>query len=235
MTKRAADAQSDVRASCHSIEWLAEQIADPELPIGGGAMSGVTLAGASAAAELVIGLAARRKANVPHRAEIEDILSRLRTLRPRFLEGTDRDLVALNELLAAQHALKRASSSAEQEDLRAHLRDATLQAARVPIELCLDALSLLRLADQALPFASRFTVSDLGVASALASGAITAAVLTSEINLALLGDAPEAQDLKKRVDDIRREAGFLNAQILRRTRAWITGESPEEDRHDQMA
>ncbi len=209
----------------HSMTGIARQIADPELPVGGGAMAGITLAGAAASAELVIRLAIRRKANVAHRAEIEEILQGIVDLRPRFLAGADEDLDALTRLLAAQRAVKQAATPEERDQARDHLQQVTVQAAEIPIALASSALTLLRLVERALPFATRFTISDLGVAAALANGAISAALLTSDINIALLDESPTAQELRSAADAIRTAAPPLAAMIVERAHARISGTS----------
>ncbi len=208
----------------HSMSWIARQIADPERPVGGGAMAGITLAGAAASAELVVRFAVRRKANAAHRAEIEEILRGIVDLRPRFLAGADEDLDALTRLLAAQRAVKQATTPEERDQARNQLHQVTVQAAEIPIALASGALNLLRLVERALPFATRFTISDLGVAAALANGAISAALLTSDINIALLDESPPtAQELREAASAIRAAAPPLAAMIVERARARISG------------
>lgn len=207
----------------HSVSWIAEQIADPERPAGGGAMAGVTLAGAAASAELVVRFAARRKANAAHRAEIEEILGGIQALRPRFLSGADEDLDALAWLLATQRAVKQAESPSEREQAKERIHQATVHAAAIPIELASSALMLLRLIERALPFATRFTISDLGVAATLANGAISAALLTSDINIALLDGSPTAGELQAMATAIRTEASPLGDRIVGRVRTRIAG------------
>ena len=210
----------------HSMSWIAGQIADPELPVGGGAMAGVTLAGAAASAELVVRVAARRKANAAHLAEIDEILRGIVDLRPRFLAGADEDLEALTQLLATQRAVKQADNPEERDQAREHLYQATVRAAVIPIELASQALTLLRLVERALPFATRFTISDLGVAAALAIGAISATLLTSDINIALLDESPTtAHDLRATAAAIRAEATPLANTIVERARVRIAGTS----------
>lgn len=202
---------------------IAEQIADPDLHVGGGAMTGVTLAGAAASAELVVRFAVRRKANAAHRSEIEEILRGIVELRPRFLAGADEDLDALTHLLAAQQGVKQATNPVERDQATERLHQATVQAAAIPIELASQALTLLRLVERALPFATRFTISDLGVAAALANGAISAALLTSDINIALLGESSTAQEFRAAANAIRAEAPILAESIAEQTRARISG------------
>jgi formiminotetrahydrofolate cyclodeaminase len=219
------DAARRVPLTDQAITWIAEQIADPELPVGGGAMAGITLAGAAASAELVVRFAARRKANAPHRDEIEEILCEIQSLRPRFLTGADQDLDALTSLLTAQRAVKQAGIPAEREEARERLHQATVHAAAIPIELASSALTLLRLIDRALPFATRFTISDLGVAAGLANGAIAAALLTSDINIALLAGSPIAEELREAVTTLRIEGPPLAEVIVERVRGRITGDT----------
>ena len=63
-------------------------------------------------------------------------------------------------------------------------------AAKTPSDICQHCHRLLEIIEKQLPIASRFTVSDLGAAAELAMGAIRGAILTTDVNIALLREEP---------------------------------------------
>lgn len=180
---------------------------------------------AAATAELVATLSLRRRSVAPRRAELERIRDGLRDLQRRFLAAADRDVAVLAELLAAQRAAR--PDSAGGADGATARRRALIAATETPLALARDGLELLRLVRAALPFAARFTVSDLGAAAALAQGAIEAALLMSEVNLALLAAEPEAGPLADAVAAVRQKAAALAGESLRHTRGKLAGRPQE--------
>ena len=200
-----------------SISQIAAQVADPAHHSGGVAIAAVTLAGASGAAELVLTLAARRKANAARRDEIEQTIAGVRELRGRFLDAADRDIEAFQRLMDLQRQQKE-SGQRDQE----RLNQAYLDAAASPLDLAEDGLELMRIARRYLELGTRFTVSDMGAAAALAHGAIDASLMTSETNLALAGESGAPG--RERAERIRQEARPLDDEIQRAVQGRIRGE-----------
>lgn len=211
------------------------QLADPHHHSGGGAAAAITLAAAAACAEMVVSLASRRKSLAPRRAEVEAILGNIRDLLPQFLAAIDRDVAVLDALLDAQRTGRAARTSLELEQALRAEREALLNAARTPLGLAGLALDLLRQVRAALPFATRFTVSDLGAAAELAQGAIESALLMSDVNLVLLGDEPAAVPIRSAVSRTRQDAPAIASEVLHLTRAMIAGALPEEAGHGTPA
>lgn len=210
-----------------SLAQFVERLADPEQFCGGGAVAAMTLAASAATVELVVGLAHRRRALAAKRPEIERILATVRGLRPDLLGAADRDIALLQTLLKAQRAAREASDASPDEQQRATsaVNEALWQAATAPVELAARALDMLYLILQALEFATRFTISDLGAAAALSNGAIEASLLMSEVNLALLGDDERADELRQTIYGIRQEAPDITWDILEQTRGTIAGKA----------
>lgn len=195
------------------------RVADPELFSGGGSVAALSAAGAGAVTHLVARLSARRRANVAAADELASSIDAIEQLVERFYAAADHDLIVLDQLLAAQRALK---GGAPRRDYIAALFDA----ARSPIELAEDGLRLLDEIERQLPYASRFTVSDLGAAAALVAGACAAALLTAEVNLALLRDEADADaalldDARRRADRAGNESVARAAALTERARRAI--------------
>lgn len=206
----------------HSVSWIAAQVADPAHHSGGVVVAAVTLAGAAATAELVFELAARRKRNARRSGEIKEATAELQRLREQFLTAADRDVAVFQHLIEAQReAQERRDSSHGDGEAATRLVAAYLAAADSPLSLAEAALGLMRLVEDHLDLGTRFTVSDLGAAAALAHGAIGAALLTAETNLALAH--PHGDTAGDRARRIRDEAGALDRRIQERVRDRIRG------------
>lgn len=204
---------------------MVEHLADPDRFSGGGVVAGVTLAAATATVQLVARLATRRKSLADRREFLVTQLDELTDLRQRFLDSPDRDLTALAELLDAQREARAASHlSKEAAEQAGALVAAKLQvAAETPLALIDDGLSLLALIEAVLPLATRFTVSDLGAAAAMAAGAIEAAGLMSEVNLSLMTANEDTDRLRRRLDAVLAEAKQRADTIVEQTRVRIAG------------
>lgn len=215
-----SDQSSSTAFADQRVRDVVRQVADPGHNSGGGVVVGLTLAGAAASAELVLQLAAKRKSLASRRAEIVEILESVAAARRSFESAPDRDIAAFEHLVQTQREIKRLPAG-EQEAARERLNSAYLQAAGVPLGLAREALELMRLAERGLPFASRFTASDIGAAAALARGALEAALLTVDANLSYLEDDVVASLLEE-MSAMRAEAVEVAERVLQAAHDAIT-------------
>lgn len=204
---------------------LISQIADPSHNSGGGVAAGLTLAGAAASAELVLKLAARRKSLAASREQIEALLAKVQAHRASFEEAADRDIAAFTELVNAQREAKRLKES-DPERVHARLQHAYVHAAGVPLALAQEALTFMKEVELGFQFASRFTISDLGAAAALARGAIAAALLTVDANLAYVED-DRAAPLRDEAKIIREQASKIADRVIGTSTSVITAKTKE--------
>jgi formiminotetrahydrofolate cyclodeaminase len=205
-----------------SLRDLVGQVADPARHAGGGVIVGMTLAGAAASAELVLRLAVKRKSLASRRDEIAQLLENVASARRTFEGAADEDMAAFEELVAVQRSVKQLPQPDSEEAL-AQLNDAYVRAASVPLSFARHALELMRTAEAGLEFASRFTVSDIGAAAALANGALEAALLTVSANLAYVDDAT-AEATRAEMVHIEEEASAVTVRVLRRATEVISGQ-----------
>ena len=197
------------------------QIADPEVFSGGGSVAALAAAGAGATALLVMRLNLKRRSNAGIRDDIERAIDETEAAIESFHAAADEDIAILGELLLAQRSLKAGGD-------RADYLAALTKAADSPLRMGEQIAALLDAIASQLSITTRFTVSDLGAAAVLAEGACRAALLTAEVNIALLGET-EGVDLEnvKGLDD-RRAA--VRTRVLERSvmvegvaRAMMTG------------
>jgi formiminotetrahydrofolate cyclodeaminase len=208
-----------------TIEEFHDTVADTQVFCGGGSVAAVTAAGAASTALLVMRLNRSRKANAAHVNDIDRAIERTEAIVSEFHALADADIAALAVLLDAQRALRNDGDGA-----RARYLDALLAAARSPVTIGEVGLELLHLIEAETPRAARFTISDLGAAAALLDGACQAAFLTSEVNIALLREASDAdvtaveavndrlQQLSMEIDRRARQIEELTRERIHRTR-----------------
>ncbi len=196
------------------------RIADPDVFCGGGSVAALACAGAAASALLVFRLSHRRRSNAQRRDEISAAIDTTERLIDEFYAAADADIASLQDLLAAQRMAKQTGE-------RAPYYAALERAARAPIHIAEMVGELLDVIVPHLPVASRFTISDLGAAATIAEGAARGALLTAEVNIALLSDDPTsastAADLRRRWDAALARVTTVTAAIERETRAAVAG------------
>ena len=204
---------------------LIAQVADPAHNSGGGVAAGLTLAAAAASAELVMTLASRKKSLEPQRPQIQSLLESIQAHRISFEDAADRDVRAFSQLVSTQRSAReiRDSDPAAAQKL---LQSSYVQAAMTPFEISTEALEFIRDVESGLPFASRFTISDLGAAAALARGAIEAALLTVDANLAYVDD-DAAEPLKQQAVSIHDQAEAIARRVVERARTAIANRPKE--------
>lgn len=188
-------------------------VADPSIFCGGGSVAAVSASGAAALALLVLELGARRRSNAEYREEMERSMERVRELQERLYQAADSDVTALNNLLAAQRAVRKSPD-------RTVYIEALAAAAETPLEIGRLCVELLEIIDAHMQQASRFTMSDFGAGAALAQGAVKAALLTTDVNVVLLeeeaGDAgdPRAEALAQEAKEVLATTDKLAERII---------------------
>lgn len=206
----------------HSVRDVVRQVADPARNSGGGVVVGLTLAGAAASAELVLRLAAKRKSLAARRGEIAALLGEVEAARRSFEDAADQDVAAFNQLVEVQREVKQLPEI-DRDGARDRLTTAYVRASDVPMNLARQALEFMRDAERGLEFASRFTISDIGAAAALARGAIEAALLTVEANLAYVDD-DLVSGRRDEMAALRAEATSIADRVLAVATQTITGQ-----------
>lgn len=171
--------------SQNTVDELNHKVTDPSFFCGGGSVAALTASNAAALTLLVMGLSAGRKANRKRKADIERQIGDVESLQQRLYAAADSDLDVLDELLRTQRHTKKTGD-------RSGYQAALFAAAQSPYRICQLCFELLEIIEAQLTSASRFTVSDLGAAAALAMGAIQGAILTTDVNVALLRDETNA-------------------------------------------
>lgn len=201
-------------------EALTSKIADSTHHSGGGAVAALSASLASALSVMIGSLSAQHRSNKSAREEITTVIDELRELIADLQAGADTDSEVLVELLGAY----RTRSS----DASGYLASLD-RAAKSTLTLGDDILRVLLLTEQLLPYATRFTVSDLGGAAAIAQGALTATLLTVDVNIRLLrdklGESAEVEEMARRLEALESNGREISGRVEAHTRAALAGES----------
>ncbi len=193
--------------------FLGELASGDPTPGGG---SAAAYAGAMAAS--LVAMVARVTLGKKKYAAVADqmqlILSQAENLRLRLEEAVTRDAQAFEGVMAAYRLPK--ESKTEQAERALSIKQATVNAAEVPLQVCRDAVATLALALEAARSGNANAVSDAGSAGAMARASLTAAAMNVRINAAGLDDRErvtawleELQGLESTA--LEHEADFLAA------------------------
>ena len=203
-----------------SLEAFLDQAASASPTPGGGALAAV--GGALAAA--MVGMTARLTLGRPRYEAVQDAVTALADqsddARRALLELAEADAAAYGAVMAAMRLPR--GDEAERAARTAALQEAMVAATRVPAAIAERCAAVLALAETAASVTNRNALGDVATGALLAEGAMRAAAIQAELNLAGIADADfvaaMAQPLASRAaGDPERLAATL-ATVQRRAR-----------------
>jgi glutamate formiminotransferase/formiminotetrahydrofolate cyclodeaminase len=190
-------------------EFADETSRDSAAP-GGGSVAALAGALGASLAAMVANLPHPKSAFADHRDELEDVAVRAQELKQRLLDAIDADTWAFQALMEANKI-----SGPERE--RA-VREATLGAAMVPLEVAESCPEIVELCVRAKELGMEASASDAGVGAGMTRAAALGAAMNVRINLQDMGDDPDAKAMLERADEAvrrtRRAADDIEAEIL---------------------
>lgn len=153
---------------------------------GGGSVSAIVAANASAMISMVANLTLDKKGYDDVQDEVRNILDKMNKNMADIKELTEKDMRAFQSFMEAW----RLPSVTEEERSGKNLamEKAAQNASSVPLELCGACIEILRQAGQLAPIGNKTAISDVGVGAYLAEAALNAAMLSVDINLPMIGD-----------------------------------------------
>jgi glutamate formiminotransferase/formiminotetrahydrofolate cyclodeaminase len=142
-------------------------------------------------------------------------------LRGRLAAAVQGDAAAFDAVLQAMR-LSRATEPEQQARSEA-IRRATVEAARVPLEVALASVEAAELAAEVAEVGNPNAISDAATGVALARAALQGAALNVRVNTRQLGDAPEGRSWEQALADAARrmEAAEARLRAALRSRAGI--------------
>jgi glutamate formiminotransferase/formiminotetrahydrofolate cyclodeaminase len=192
-----------------TLQAFADETSRDSAAPGGGSVA--ALAGALGAA------LAAMVANLPHpksdfegvRGELEEIAVRAQELKQQLLDAIDADTWAFQALMEAG----KVSGTRRREAVR----EATLEAARVPLDVAEACPEIVDLCDRARRLGMAASASDAGVGAGMARAAALGAAMNVRINLQGMADDAVAAGLLERADAAveaaRRRASEVEAAV----------------------
>ena len=185
-------------------EFADETSRDSAAP-GGGSVSALAGALGASLAAMVANLAHPKGAYAKNRDELEAIAVEGQRIKQELLDAIDEDTWAFEKLMAANRL--------SGEEREAALREATLDAARVPLGVAEAGPRIAELCGRVAEIGMAASLSDAGVGAAMARAAATGAAMNVRINLKEMADDPEAAGLLDRADAAVRTTGEIASKV----------------------
>lgn len=178
---------------------------------GGGSASAYSGAAGAALVEMVAKLTVGKKGYKDVEEQMEAVLERIGVLRNDLTEAIQRDAEAFNAVLNAYMKPKRTREQEKERQQAIH--EATLEAARVPLEVAAKSVEVLDLAAQVISTGNLNAISDGATGAVLAQAALTGAGYNVRINVNSLKDGKDGKPLLDELDALERRASSIEAGI----------------------
>jgi methenyltetrahydrofolate cyclohydrolase len=185
-------------------EYL-DDLASAEPTPGGGSTAALSGAMGAALVCMVARLTLGKAEYAAVQAEIEEIVQKAEVLRARFQVLMSEDVEAYGRLSGC---LKMPKATSEEKASRTRaIQAALVDAALVPLEMAERAVELMRYCQRIAEIGNKNVLSDIAVASTLASSAASGASWMVRVNIDGLKDQARAEELNDQLN------GALNAVI----------------------
>lgn len=188
-----------------------EELSSANPTPGGGSVAALSAAIAAGLGLMVGAIGLKKREDKP----IAQLVTRLNPLREDFLDFVGRDEEAFSAVMDAYHLPK--EDKTRPEAIQGALRGA----AEVPLQVAEGCVQLLELLVELAPLGTRQSVSDVGVAALLGKGALEAALLNVEINLAYIKNEQAIARIASRKDELSVKGAKLAKRALARVQACL--------------
>jgi len=172
---------------------------------GGGSVAALAGALGAALAAMVANLAHPKSAFAKVQGELEEVAIQAQALKQRMLDAIDADTWSFQALMEANKI-----TGPEKEKV---VREATLGAARVPLEVAESCPEIVELCARAKKLGMSASASDAGVGAGMARAAALGAAMNVRINLQDMADDPDAKTMLERADEAVRQTRQQAAEV----------------------
>ncbi|PLX41759.1 MAG: formimidoyltetrahydrofolate cyclodeaminase [Deltaproteobacteria bacterium] len=201
-------------------EYLDVAASDAPTP-GGGSVSAIVATNAAAMVCMVANLTIGKKKYEEYEEQAKSIAAKGYELIDQLKDLTARDMAAFDAFVAAW---RMPSETDAEKAAKAEANEKAAQnATTVPMEICKVCLEIMKLAKELAPFGNLSAISDCGVASLIAEGAMKACMLSVDINLPGLKTAEFADAMTKERARLFAEAEDLKIYALADVKARMSG------------
>lgn len=191
--------------------FLAETAGSAPVP-GGGSISALNGAIASALAEMVSNLTIGKKKYVEVENEMKEIAAKMATVRNQLIQDIDRDSEAYDRVFAA---FKLPKETEEEKAGRSEMiQEATKQAAMVPMSVAKEITSIMASISEVAHKGNQNAVTDACVAMMAARTGVIGALLNVRINLSSIKDTAFVKQMATEADTIETQAVAMEKELL---------------------
>jgi formiminotetrahydrofolate cyclodeaminase len=142
---------------------------------------------------------------------MNEILKQAERLRSELTAAVAEDTAAFDQVMAA---FKLPKGSHEQQARRAEaIEQATLQAARVPLEVAQKAVTVMALAERSVALGNLNAISDGASAASMVRAAMESAGYNIRINVAALADKTYGEELLTQLGTLEKKAARLEKDV----------------------
>ncbi len=180
-------------------EYVEEVGAATAVP-GGGSVSALAGALASALSGMVCGLTIGKKKYSAVREELKEVRTACESSRRKLLQLTEEDARAYEQVLKSRRA-KRVRP--EEKARKEAVKTAAMKATKVPLEVCRESVEVLRHSKIVAEKGNVNSVSDAGVSACMGHAALVGASLNVYINLDSIEDKSERESMRKETKSLR--------------------------------
>jgi glutamate formiminotransferase / formiminotetrahydrofolate cyclodeaminase len=193
-------------------EFANELSMDSPVP-GGGSAAALCGALSAALSSMVANLTVGKKGYEGVEQEMKELAMRAQALKDELLRAVDEDTRAFAKVMDAFKLPKATEEQAKEKETA--IEKATREATLVPLAVLEKSLGLLDLARNVAQKGNKNSLSDAGVAGAIALAAAQGAHDNARINLLGIKDNAFKEEVKKKADSFLREAAELAGEIRR--------------------
>ena len=195
-----------------TITEFLEQTASAEPLPGGGCTAALNAALAASLTEMVTNLTIGRKEFQSVEDEMKKIRKTAADLRKKLQNDIDNDAKAYQEVLAAFKLPKNTDSEKKQRS--SAIQQAFKTAAKVPLGVARDAITIMDLASRAIARGNQNALSDGAVAVLACRAAALAAAYNVKINLGGIKDPDFVEEMTRQIEDLERQVAKKETAYL---------------------
>jgi len=175
-----------------TLQGFADETSRDSTAPGGGSVAALAGALGAALAAMVANLPHPKAAFAKVREDLEEVAIRGQELKQRLLNAIDEDTWSFQRLMEANRVSGEGKAAA--------MREATLGAARVPLEVTEACPEIVELCLRARSLGMSASASDACVGAVMARAAAIGAAMNVRINLQDMADDPDAAEMLRRTD-----------------------------------
>lgn len=198
------------------ISEFVEELSSDSVAPGGGSVSALAASLAAALSSMVCALTFSKPKLKEVHAVVTKLGSMAEALKQANLKRLDEDTQAFLEVIQAMRAVPKnlPENAPEVIQGKARVDEAYKRATLIPLHVCEDAVSALRVSSELAGIGLKTALSDVAVAGVMAKGALIGGAFNVKINLAEIQDQSFVSQTKAQLAKLETEGEALLAQTL---------------------